>query len=118
MTRVVIVGGGPAGYESALGRGGAGRRGHARGAGRSGRGLCASPTVCPSKTLIATSASVTAFRDAPRLGLYTGDGDVVVDVVAVNDRIKKLAYQQSDDIRARLLREGVTLIAGSARFSS
>ena len=71
----------------------------------------------PSKTLIATSASVTAFRDAPRLGLYTGDGEVVVDVVAVNDRIKKLAYQQSDDIRARLLREGVTLIAGSARFS-
>jgi dihydrolipoamide dehydrogenase len=43
---------------------------------------------------------------------------VVVDVIAVNDRIKKLAYQQSDDIRARLLREGVTLIAGSARFSS
>jgi len=117
MTRVVIVGGGPAGYESALvavelgaevtlvERDGVG-------------GACVLTDCVPSKTLIATSASVTAFRDAPRLGLYTGDGDVVVDVIAVNDRIKKLAYQQSDDIRARLLREGVTLIAGSARFSS
>jgi NAD(P)H dehydrogenase (quinone) len=117
MTRVVIVGGGPAGYESALvavelgaevtlvERDGVG-------------GACVLTDCVPSKTLIATSASVTAFRDAPRLGLYTGDGDVMVDVIAVNDRIKKLAYQQSDDIRARLLREGVTLIAGSARFSS
>jgi dihydrolipoamide dehydrogenase len=117
MTRVVIVGGGPAGYESALvavelgaevtlvERDGVG-------------GACVLTDCVPSKTLIATSASVTAFRDAPRLGLYTGDGDVVVDVIAVNDRIKKLAYQQSDDIRARLLREGATLIAGSARFSS
>ena len=117
MTRVVIVGGGPAGYESALvavelgaevtlvERDGVG-------------GACVLTDCVPSKTLIATSASVTAFRDAPRLGLYTGDGDVGVDVIAVNDRIKKLAYQQSDDIRARLLREGVTLIAGSARFSS
>ena len=117
MTRVVIVGGGPAGYESALvavelgaevtlvERDGVG-------------GACVLTDCVPSKTLIATSASVTAFRDAPRLGLYTGDDDVVVDVIAVNDRIKKLAYQQSDDIRARLLREGVTLIAGSARFSS
>ena len=117
MTRVVIVGGGPAGYESALvavelgaevtlvERDGVG-------------GACVLTDCVPSKTLIATSASVTAFRDAPRLGLYTGDDDVVVDVIAVNDRIKKLAYQQSDDIRARLLREGVTLMAGSARFSS
>ena len=79
MTRIVIVGGGPAGYESALvaaelgaevtlvDRDGVG-------------GACVLTDCVPSKTLIATSASVTAFRDAPRLGLYTGDGDVVVDV--------------------------------------
>ena len=116
MTRVVIVGGGPAGYESALVAVELGAEVtlvEREGIG----GACVLTDCVPSKTLIATSASVTAFRDAPRLGLYTGDGEVVVDVVAVNDRIKKLAYQQSDDIRARLLREGVTLIAGSARFT-
>ena len=116
MTRVVIVGGGPAGYESALVAVELGAEVtlvEQEGVG----GACVLTDCVPSKTLIATSASVTAFRDAPRLGLYTGDGDVVVDVIAVNDRIKKLAYQQSDDIRARLLREGVTLIAGSARFT-
>ena len=116
MTRVVIVGGGPAGYESALVAVELGAE--VTLVEREGMGGACVLTDCvPSKTLIATSASVTAFRDAPRLGLYTGDGDVIVDVVAVNDRIKKLAYQQSDDIRARLLREGVTLIAGSARFT-
>ena len=116
MTRVVIVGGGPAGYESALVAVELGAE--VTLVEREGMGGACVLTDCvPSKTLIATSASVTAFRDAPRLGLYTGDGEVVVDVVAVNDRIKKLAYQQSDDIRARLLREGVTLIAGSARFT-
>ena len=116
MTRVVIVGGGPAGYESALVAVELGAEVilvEREGIG----GACVLTDCVPSKTLIATSASVTAFRDAPRLGLFTGDGDVVVDVIAVNDRIKKLAYQQSDDIRARLLREGVTLIAGSARFT-
>ena len=116
MTRVVIVGGGPAGYESALVAVELGAE--VTLVEREGMGGACVLTDCvPSKTLIATSASVTAFRDAPRLGLYTGDGEVVVDVVAVNDRIKKLAYQQSDDIRARLLREGVTLVAGSARFT-
>lgn len=117
MTRVVIVGGGPAGYEAALvavqleadvtviDRDGIG-------------GACVLTDCVPSKTLIATSARVTAIRDAPRVGVYSGDGDVSVDVVAVNDRIKKLAHQQSDDIRYRLLRDGVTLLAGSARFAA
>jgi pyruvate/2-oxoglutarate dehydrogenase complex dihydrolipoamide dehydrogenase (E3) component len=115
VTRIVIVGGGPAGYESALVAAQLGAE--VTVVDRDGvGGACVLTDCVPSKTLIATSANVTAFRDAPRLGLYTGDGDVVVDVVAVNDRIKKLAQQQSDDIRARLLREGVTLVAGSARF--
>jgi NAD(P)H dehydrogenase (quinone) len=116
VTRIVIVGGGPAGYESALVAAQLGAE--ITVVERDGiGGACVLTDCVPSKTLIATSASVTAFRDAPRVGLYTGDGDVGVDVIAVNDRIKKLAQQQSDDIRTRLLREGVTLLAGSARFS-
>ena len=45
-------------------------------------------------------------------------GDVHVDFVAMNRRIRELAQQQSDDIGARLLREGITVLPGSGRFAS
>ena len=117
MTRIVIVGGGPAGYESALvaaqlgatvtviDRDGIG-------------GSCVLTDCVPSKTLIATSDRVTAFRDAPRVGVGTVAGDVAVDVGSVNARIKALAQQQSDDIARRLVHEGVTVLAGAGRFAA
>jgi NAD(P)H dehydrogenase (quinone) len=117
VTRIVIVGGGPAGYESALvaaqlgatvtviDRDGIG-------------GTCVLTDCVPSKTLIATSDRVTAFRDAARVGVGAGHHDAAVDLAAVNERIKQLAQQQSDDISARLQREGVTVLAGSGRFSA
>jgi pyruvate/2-oxoglutarate dehydrogenase complex dihydrolipoamide dehydrogenase (E3) component len=86
MTRLAIIGGGPAGYESALvavqlgaqvtliDRDGIG-------------GSCVLTDCVPSKTLIATSDRVTALRDAPRVGLGT-EGAVPVDFAAVNGRIK------------------------------
>jgi pyruvate/2-oxoglutarate dehydrogenase complex dihydrolipoamide dehydrogenase (E3) component len=116
VTRIVIVGGGPAGYESALvavqlgaqvtliDRDGIG-------------GACVLTDCVPSKTLIATSDRVTAFRDAPLVGVGVSSGNVRVDLTSVNGRIKELAHQQSEDIRARLIREGVTVLAGAARFS-
>ena len=117
MTRIAIVGGGPAGYESALvavqlgaevtliDRDGIG-------------GACVLTDCVPSKTLIATSDRVTAFRDAPRVGVGMVSERVAVDVRTVNDRIKKLAQQQSDDIRERLVREGVRLVSGGGRFAA
>jgi pyruvate/2-oxoglutarate dehydrogenase complex dihydrolipoamide dehydrogenase (E3) component len=117
MTRIVIVGGGPAGYESALvaaqlgadvtviDRDGIG-------------GSCVLTDCVPSKTLIATSDRVTAFRDAPRVGVGTVSDEVAVDLRSVNDRIKNLARQQSEDISARLVNEGVTLLAGAGRFAA
>jgi dihydrolipoamide dehydrogenase len=116
VTRIVIVGGGPAGYESALvaaqlgaevtviDRDGVG-------------GSCVLTDCVPSKTLIATSDRVTAFRDAPRVGVGTVSGDVHVDLKSVNGRIKELAQQQSDDITARLVGERVTVLAGAGRFA-
>ena len=116
MTRIVIVGGGPAGYESALVAAQLGAE--VTVVDRDGPGGSCVLTDCvPSKTLIATSDRVTAFRDAPRVGIGTGSGDVQIDMTAVNTRIKDLARQQSDDILARLQREGVTVIAGAGRFS-
>jgi dihydrolipoamide dehydrogenase len=120
MTRIVIVGGGPAGYESALvaaqlgadvivvDRDGLG-------------GSCVLTDCVPSKTLIATSDRLTAFHDAWKVGIGAGAGvgvgEVPVDLKTVNARIRDLARQQSEDILARLTAEGVRVVAASGRFA-
>jgi dihydrolipoamide dehydrogenase len=80
-------------------------------------GSCVLTDCVPSKTLIATSDRVTAFRDAPRVGIGAASAGVDVDLTVVNRRIKDLATQQSHDIGQRLLREGVTVLAGTGRFA-
>jgi dihydrolipoamide dehydrogenase len=114
--RIAIVGGGPAGYEAALmaaqldaevvvvdsdGIGGA----------------CVLRDCVPSKTLIATSDTLTAFAGAPRLGVTLPEGTQPrLDLRQVNERVKGLAAAQSADITARLAREGVEIIEGSGRL--
>jgi dihydrolipoamide dehydrogenase len=116
VTRIVIIGGGPAGYEAALV---AAQLGAAvtvidrDGIG----GACVLTDCVPSKTLIATSARVTGLRDTYRVGVHAGVDDVRVDLPAVNARVRHLAQQQSDDIRARLVHGAGTVLPGSARFS-
>jgi dihydrolipoamide dehydrogenase len=115
VTRIVIVGGGPAGYESALVAAQLGAT--VTVIDRDGLGGSCVLTDCvPSKTLIATSDRVTELRDAPRVGV--GGGDVAVDLAVVNGRIKELAHQQSADIGERLRHVGVTVRPGSGRFSA
>lgn len=115
--RIAIVGGGPAGYESALVAAQLGAQ--VTVIDRDGLGGACVLTDCvPSKTLIATSARVTAFRDAPRLGVGEVDAKVPVDLATVNARIKTLARQQSDDIGGRLRAEGVTVLVGRGRFAA
>ena len=116
MTRIAIIGGGPAGYESALVAAQLGAE--VTVIDRDGLGGACVLTDCvPSKTLIATSDRVTAFRDAPRVGIGT-DRAAAIDLTVVNDRIKALARQQSDDIGARLRAEGVTVLPGRGRFAA
>src|SRR4051794_6991021 len=101
MTRIVIIGGGPAGYEAALVAAQLGA--DVTVVERDGPGGACVLTDCvPSKTLI--SAAEQANND--------------VDVAAVNARVLALASAQSADIAARLQREGVTLVEGSARLRS
>ena len=117
MTRIAIIGGGPAGYESALVAAQLGAQ--VTVIDRDGLGGACVLTDCvPSKTLIATSDRVTALRDAPKVGVEAGTSDVQVDMPTVNRRIKDLAQQQSLDIQARLLSVGVTVLPGSGRFAA
>src|SRR5215218_300207 len=117
MTRIVIIGGGPAGYEAALVAAQLGA--DVTVIERDGVGGASVLTDCvPSKTFIAAAGAMTAVRDSAVLGLRGTDlGTVGLDLAAVNQRIKGLAVAQSADIHARLESEGVRLISGQGRLS-
>ena len=117
MTRIVIVGGGPAGYEAALVAAQLGAEVtliESDGLG----GACVLFDCVPSKTLIATSETMSRFSGASTLGVRAGDGDVSVDAPVVNRRVKDLAAWQSEDVWQRLSGEGVRLLAGRGRFAA
>ncbi|HWJ67455.1 MAG TPA: NAD(P)H-quinone dehydrogenase [Nocardioides sp.] len=113
MTRVVIIGGGPGGYESALVAAQLGAEVVV--VDSDGLGGSAVLTDCvPSKTLIATAEVMTDLTEAGELGI-----DVAaprVDLGRVNERVKLLALAQSADIGSRLAREGVTVVRGRGRL--
>jgi pyruvate/2-oxoglutarate dehydrogenase complex dihydrolipoamide dehydrogenase (E3) component len=121
MQRVVIIGGGPGGYESALVAAQLGAE--VTVVDTDGLGGSAVLTDCvPSKTLIATADVMTQVADAGELGLrfqdHEGDaaGAVTVDLPAVNERVMRLAADQSRDIDARLAKEGVRVVRGRGRL--
>jgi len=121
VTDVVIIGGGPGGYEAALV--GSQLGGRVTLIERRGLGGSAVLTdVVPSKTLIATAEVMTTLRGAEKLGLRLGDRSVdladafSVDLAAVNDRVLRLASAQSADIHDRLAAENVRLIEGTGRL--
>ena len=108
MSRVVIIGGGPGGYESALVAAQLGAEVIV--VDTDGLGGSAVLTDCvPSKTLIATAEVMTDFAAAGELGIITRPHRRV-DLGRVNQRVKSLALAQSADIDARLAREGVRVV--------
>lgn len=116
MTRVVIIGGGPGGYESALVAAQLGAEVVV--VDSDGLGGSAVLTDCvPSKTLIATAELMTELATAPELGIGLVDptapaSQVHVDLARVNARVLRLADEQSSDIGRRLEREGVRVLVG------
>src|SRR3546814_311002 len=120
--RVVIIGGGPGGYESALVAAQLGAE--VTLVDTDGLGGSAVLTDCvPSKTLIATAEVMTEVAASAELGVSFTDtqGDAAtsirVDLAKVNARVRRLADEQSADIARRMERDGVRVIRGRGRLS-
>jgi dihydrolipoamide dehydrogenase len=118
---VVIIGGGPGGYESAHVAAQLGAE--VTVVDSDGIGGSAVLTDCvPSKTLIATAELMTDLSTAHELGIGFADeeGDaaaqVRVDLAQVNERVLRLAAEQSRDIGRRLDRDGVQVVVGRGRI--
>ncbi len=117
--RIVIIGGGPAGYEAALV---AAARGpdvaevtvvDSDGIG----GACVLYDCVPSKTFIASTGVRTELRRASGLGFDIGIDDARISLPQINNRVKTLARSQSADIGAQLLNLKVTVVAGRAELT-
>ena len=122
--RVVVLGGGPGGYEAALSAAQLGAE--VTLIERTGVGGAAVLTdVVPSKTLIATATAAQALTTATDLGVQffvRGKDDkpqrpeIAVNLGEVNKRLLKLAGDQSHDMSAALTAAGVTVISGHGRL--
>jgi len=122
--RIAVVGGGPGGYEAALT--GAQMGAQVTVVERVGVGGSAVLTdVVPSKTLIATAEAANAIGEAADLGVQffvRGDSgrpvrpEVTVNLAAVNQRLLRLARQQSEDMKSQLIKAGVAVIQGDGRL--
>ena len=112
-TRIVIVGGGPAGYEAAL----TAATSHPDTTevtviDSDGIGGAAVLYDCvPSKTFIASTWLRTELRRAPQLGFDIDIDDAKILLPQIHARVKTLAAAQSADITAQLLSMGVRVIA-------
>ncbi len=113
VTRIVILGGGPAGYEAAL----VAATSHpdttdvtvidSDGIG----GAAVLDDCVPSKTFIASTWLRTELRRAPRLGFEIDIDDAKISLPQIHSRVKALAAEQSADITAQLLAVGVKVVA-------
>ncbi len=112
--RIVIIGGGPAGYEAALVAASHGREAaqitviEDNGVG----GACVLFDCVPSKTFIASTGVRTELRRASGLGFDISIDDAKITLPQIHNRVKTLAVSQSADIGSQLVREGVTVVRG------
>src|ERR1700734_3584386 len=110
-TRIVIIGGGPAGCGAALVP--AARDAHVTVLDSDGIGGAAVLFDCvPSKTFIASTGVRTELRRGTQLGFDIDIEAAKISLPAIHERVKALAADQSADVKAQLLNAGVTVVAG------
>lgn len=123
VTRIVILGGGPAGYEAALVAATLSAE-HpdttdvtvvdSEGIG----GAAVLDDCVPSKTFIASTWLRTELRRAPRLGFDIDIDDAKISLPQIHKRVKTLAAEQSADITAQLLAQGVHVVRVAVNWST
>ncbi len=125
--RIVILGGGPGGYEAALVAAQLGARVTVVDSDGLG-GACVLTDCVPSKTLIATSTTMSVVHGAEDLGIRVGrvagggrPGGIghrpaSVDAPRLYARVKALARAQSADVALRLAAEGVEIVESRGRL--
>ncbi|WP_261623396.1 NAD(P)H-quinone dehydrogenase [Nesterenkonia marinintestina] len=122
---IAVLGGGPGGYEAALAAADAGARVTVvedKGLG----GSAVLTDVVPSKTLIATADAMRRVNASVNFGVRFGERgetdddqfetEAWADFSRVNERLLKLAHDQSQDIEASVKRAGITVIKGRGRL--
>ena len=114
--RLVIIGGGPGGYEAAMVGAQLGARVtliEEQGTG----GSAVLTDVVPSKTLIGSADAVRRVSVANELTIRgTDEHEVDADLGYINERLLALAAEQSADIRAGLVQAGVEVVDGRGRL--
>lgn len=115
MTKVVIIGGGPGGYEAALVATQLGAE--VTLIEKDGVGGSAVLTdVVPSKALVAVAEAAIDARGASIIGVHTHD--VTIEFSKVNARLKQWATNQSRHIFDSLIAAGVHVISGTGELIS
>jgi len=129
--RIAILGGGPGGYEAALVAAQLGAQVTVVDSDGLG-GACVLTDCVPSKTLIATSGTMSVLDGCADLGIRLGGGEAAaagpagrpgqpawatVDAPRLYSRVKALAQAQSADVALRLAAEGVEVITGRGRLA-
>lgn len=116
---MIILGGGPGGYEAALVAASLGADVtivEDKGWG----GSAVLTDVVPSKTLIASADLMARISEAADLGITLGEPGSPqtphVDMTKVNQRLLRLAQSQSNDIKRSLERAGIKVVQGRGKL--
>jgi pyruvate/2-oxoglutarate dehydrogenase complex dihydrolipoamide dehydrogenase (E3) component len=121
--RIVIIGGGPGGYEAALVAAELGADVTVVSDEGPG-GACVLWDCVPSKTLLSSAVAFSTLETAPSLGVHFQSAAAhhpiptyEVDLPTIMGRVHDLAHAQSADIGKRLISEGAKFVLGTGRIA-